>query len=278
MLKRRKNNKRFNLLLLQENEIYYNDFAATLFTSKTARMKYSGRLHLCSHSLIFVPEEAKIPIMYLDYTKMDQDASLVPFNPPKSYEYAFKPFNTDSLFSIKIDQVTEMKKLNKHHPYIVKKEETELIFGITFITASEFINKVKPIFQVWRNIQSVSKFSIIDRVKRNYQSQQSQFTFDVTWLEDFREQQLYETNGVRVTPLVDTPGRFLLTNSRIYFQPFNNISSKPVKKYQLKNIVRVVKRRHVLKHVGIEIYLKKNSSIFFSFNSYVLLLDSCILY
>lgn len=93
------------------------------------------------------------------------------------------------------------------------------------------------------------------------------FSFDVTWLEDFREQTLCETHGIKVTPLVDTPGCILLTNERIYFQPFNNISSKPVKKYNLRDINRIVKRRHNLRQIGIEIFLQNSKSIFFAFKN-----------
>lgn len=275
MHKRKKSNKRFNLLLLQENEIYYSDYAATFFSSKTARMRHTGRLHFCSHSLIFVPDETRVPIMYMEYARIDPSESFKLFAPGKNVEYLFQPFTPKQLFSIKIDQLTEMKILNRNHPYLVKKVDSDMVFGITYITATEFINKVEPVFKIWKNSQNVSRLQIVERIRKNYQMIQSQFTFDITWLEDFREQQLYETNGARVTPLVDTPGRILLTNARIYFQPFNNISSKPVKKYDLRDIVRVMKRRHILRHTGIEIYLKKNESTFFSFNSYVTVYNYC---
>jgi len=86
-------------------------------------------------------------------------------------------------------------------------------------------------------------------------------------MEDFRESKLKELNCVKVTPLLESPGRLLVTNERIYFQPFCTISSKPVKKYNLRDVTRVVKRRHSLRQVGIEIYLQQDKSIFFSFKT-----------
>lgn len=56
-------------------------------------------------------------------------------------------------------------------------------------------------------------------------------------------------SGSRVTPLVSNPGRVVLTNSRVYFQPYNNVDPEPVSKYNLNEIVQVVKRRHLLRQV-----------------------------
>ena len=46
-----------------------------------------------------------------------------------------------------------------------------------------------------------------------------------------------ELSGERVTPLVTNPGRIMLTSSRIYFQPYNNVevvslSSKIIHYYE----------------------------------------------
>lgn len=42
-------------------------------------------------------------------------------------------------------------------------------------------------------------------------------------LEDLYENILLETQADRITPLATNPGRIMLTSSRLYFQPFNNI-------------------------------------------------------
>lgn len=45
----------------------------------------------------------------------------------------------------------------------------------------------------------------------------------MSWLEDLYEETIVELSGERVTPLVTNPGRIMLTSSRIYFQPYNNV-------------------------------------------------------
>ncbi|KAJ8939230.1 hypothetical protein NQ318_015188 [Aromia moschata] len=79
-----------------------------------------------------------------------------------------------------------------------------------------------------------------------------------------------ETQADKVTPLVVNPGRILLSTSRLYFQPFNNIEQHPVIKIPLNSINRIVKRRFLLQHIGLEIYCNENSSnphIYLSFKN-----------
>lgn len=54
-------------------------------------------------------------------------------------------------------------------------------------------------------------------------SRQSRVSFDTSWLEDLYEQVVLEIQANKVLPLVINPGRILLTTSRIYFQPYNNL-------------------------------------------------------
>lgn len=52
--------------------------------------------------------------------------------------------------------------------------------------------------------------------------------FDIMWLESFDEKIIMETIGSKITPLVVNPGKIILSNLNLYFQPFNNI--EPVSK------------------------------------------------
>ncbi|KAL0487551.1 neutral sphingomyelinase activation-associated factor [Acrasis kona] len=158
-----------------------------------------------------------------------------------------------------------MKRQNKVHPYIVKPNTEQVIFGLTFLTTNQLISKILPVQQLWST--TTNKTRLVEKLNQIYEKEHQDFTFDVTWMEDFRELKLTETNCIKVTPLLESPGRILITNERIYFQPFCNISSKPVKKYNLRYVSRVVKRRHSLRQVGLEIYLEDDKSIFFSFKN-----------
>lgn len=105
-------------------------------------------------------------------------------------------------------------------------------------------------------------------------------TFNISHMEDINERILLETTGnggvnfpcnfllgVQIMPLIMNPGKILITNSIVYFQPMNNVASNPVDKYKLDSITRVAKRRHLLRHVGLEIFMQNDQSIFFSFKT-----------
>jgi factor associated with neutral sphingomyelinase activation len=86
-------------------------------------------------------------------------------------------------------------------------------------------------------------------------------------MEDINERILIETVAERITPLVNNPGKVVISNRIIYFQAFNNISINPVDKYHLRNIINVAKRRYILRPVGIEIFLENEETVFFAFKS-----------
>ncbi len=74
-------------------------------------------------------------------------------------------------------------------------------------------------------------------------------SFNTSWLENLYEEQIFQTSGERVTPLVSNPGRIMLTASRLYFQPYNNVEVEPVLKLALSELQLLLKRRYLLRHV-----------------------------
>ena len=49
--------------------------------------------------------------------------------------------------------------------------------------------------------------------------------------------------GNKITPLVVNPGRVVLTDAILYFQPYNNAEANPVIKIKLTSIKRIFQRR-----------------------------------
>lgn len=62
--------------------------------------------------------------------------------------------------------------------------------------------------------------------------------FNPGWLEDDNERVLLEEVGSAITALCTQPGRVVLTQNRIYFQPFNVVSNAPIQTYQLDKVGR----------------------------------------
>ncbi|XP_045191782.2 protein FAN-like isoform X2 [Mercenaria mercenaria] len=84
-------------------------------------------------------------------------------------------------------------------------------------------------------------------------SRQSRVKFNTSWLDDLYEKVELQCQADKIMPLVTNPGRVMVTTSRLYFQPFNNVERSPVIKVRLKDIVSLMKRRFLLKQIGLEI-------------------------
>lgn len=60
---------RFSLLLLEPGEYYFEDYIALLEISKNSTL-ISGRLKVCSLSLVFDPKEYYKPIIKIPFTQI----------------------------------------------------------------------------------------------------------------------------------------------------------------------------------------------------------------
>ncbi len=90
--------------------------------------------------------------------------------------------------------------------------------------------------------------------------------FDTSWLEDLAEKTVIEIRCEEVAPLVSNPGRMLLTNARLYFQPFNNVGAVAVRKYRLDQIAHLYRRRHMLRHTGLEVIMNDGTTLYLAFS------------
>ena len=81
--------------------------------------------------------------------------------------------------------------------------------------------------------------------------------FDQNAIEEFSEGELFACKAERITPLVSNPGRVLLTDKRLYFQPFNTVQTAGVEKWKLdgksNGLQNLQRRRHQLRHTGVEL-------------------------
>ena len=62
---------------------------------------------------------------------------------------------------------------------------------------------------------------------------------------------ILQTVGNKITPLVVNPGRVVLTDAILYFQPYNNAEANPVIKIKLTSIKRIFQRRFLAKRNGL---------------------------
>lgn len=91
--------------------------------------------------------------------------------------------------------------------------------------------------------------------------QESAATFDVSRIADLSEYIVANCLAAQVTPLVREPGRLVVTQARLYFQPLHNLGEdSPVRSIPLTAVAGVARRTHALRPRGVELFLKADDS------------------
>ncbi|XP_077982163.1 protein FAN-like isoform X3 [Glandiceps talaboti] len=245
--------ERFSLLLLEPGEIYFEDFSVFYYPvglpeHEAIKRKIRGRLKTCSKSIVFDPQNACHPMMKFplrDCIKIEElNVSLLS-----------KFDNHGNIIMIECKQIVEMKEDNMIAPYKYRKQPDKYLFSLNFGTCEAVVPQMCQLLRA-STLTLADQASMIATI---VQSRQARVSFDTSWLENLYEQIIMETLGDRITPLVTNPGRIMLTSSRLYFQPFNNVEPVPVMKVKLSDIKRLVKRRYLLRQVGLEIFCSEES-------------------
>lgn len=230
------------MLLLEPGEIFFEDYSVQMrqldASSSEGRKWMDGRLKLCSKSLVFVNKDINQPLIKIQLKET------------KSVEQCTSSSDmTDNMLSVECKQYVEMLEKNILAPYRFIHQNTVFQFGFNYGKVEDCLPQILQLHRAASLVTAQQNAMIMAIVH----SRQSRVSFDTSWLEDLYEQVVLETQGNKVLPLVINPGRILLTSSRIYFQPYNNMDQHPVLKIQLKDIRNIIKRRFLLRQVGLEI-------------------------
>ena len=127
-----KTRSRFNLLLLEPGEYYFQDFAVhhyptpSEFADRAAaaealpwgertRLRQAGRLKFCSRSLLFEPSDARLPVLRFPYKHMAA-APLERYRPRSG-----APAGDEELFCLRCGVVVEMKPNGKVAPWVTRE-------------------------------------------------------------------------------------------------------------------------------------------------------------
>uniref|UniRef100_T1JHX1 WD repeat-containing protein 55 homolog n=1 Tax=Strigamia maritima TaxID=126957 RepID=T1JHX1_STRMM len=256
--------ERFSLLLLEPGEIYFEDFAVHHYPvglpeHEAMQRKRKGRLKVCSKSLVFDPSEMIYPIIKFplrDCTTIDQwKGSLMS-----------KLDTKGAVVAITCNYCIEMLPSGIIKPYTTIKKTERYLFSLIYGSIDDCIPQICQLHRA-STLSAGDQASMIGAIVH---SRHSSVKFNPCWLQDLQETIVLEKYGSRISPLVTNPGLIVLTSLRLYFQPFNNAEAFPVLKIKLEKITRIVKRRFLLRHVGIELFCSEDNIVpylFFSLNS-----------
>lgn len=241
---------RFSLLQLDPGEIYFEDFSVVFIPADTTQKTYDskkqdGRLKMCSKSLVFEPKEYAKPLLKIPF----KACTII-----EQWKGNSKFIKSDNVLAVNAKEYVEMFESNVIAPY-KSKGGANFLFILNY---GNIFNCLPQISQLHR-ASTLPAVEQIDMIATIVHSRQARISFDKLWL-DMYEKIVLETEADKVTPLVINPGRVLLSDSKLYFQPYNNVEPYPVIKVELKNIQQIVKRRFLLRHIGLEIYSSESCS------------------
>lgn len=262
---------RFSLLLLEPGEIYFTDVAVTLHRNPTADghtfdgNQTRGRLKICSKSLVFVPQanpnqqdmEPLLKFPLADCTEIKEWL-------PKSFRSPLAK-ETDVISVTCVGRV-EMLDRNILAPFKFLREKNGFVFSLKYAKVDDHL----PLMCQLQRAATLPPVEQNGMVGAIVYSMQSRTEFNSCWLESVQETILLKTVGNKITPLVINPGRIVLTNVTLYFQPYNNAETSPVYKVKLASIKRIFQRRYLLRPLGLEIEYTnirgKSDHIYLTFN------------
>lgn len=167
-------------------------------------------------------------------------------------------------FTLGTDFVMEMKEENRIGPYKFDRRPRWFIFSLTFEPLATFLPAVHQLIGINNTANTIEREQTLRALQADLWQD---FRFDPGWFVDSREEKVLELAARKVTPLVANTGRIVLTRTRIYFQPFNNVEPDPVETWRLEKVRDIFQQRHLLREVGVEIFTTDDKSVLFAFES-----------
>jgi factor associated with neutral sphingomyelinase activation len=212
-----------------------------------ARTKLKGRIHVCSKSLVFDPDDQSCNITRLPFREV---ASMKPRKTSvggAEVEY----FVVHTRLCVEIPSHASYV----FHKYNLATPQSEFILSLSYVdtaTVLEFVGQLHGLYRLSASAKPAALASII-------RAREEAITFESSAIADIRERVLLPGGQAllaqQVQPLLLVPGRLQLTDARVYFQSFNHVSSEATSRVDIADIKRIYKRRLVMRDTALEMFL-----------------------
>eukprot|EP01041_Mallomonas_annulata_P001754 gene1754-3385_t len=273
---------RFNLLLLEYGEYFFEDLSAYWYPVPNDvcgrpfklcdSLKVQGRLKLCSRSIIFEPNDPRKAIIKFPFKTL--------LSEPDLYRLAVEEMKDCSIahsgfFTFYCSSVYELKANDKIGPYQQvdysnRDEGPQVLFALVHTEPVKWLEKLGNIRRIYvlaeKEGWSVAEAHLAPMITAPSSD------FDISLLVDFHETPLLESTVPvqRVRPLELNPGGLMVTDARVYFQPAQLSGLGEGTQLHVLDISRVCRlycRRHMLRPTALEILLLDGESALFCFQS-----------
>ena len=298
---RSKGRSRFNLLLLEAGEYFFEDLSATLNNN------IQGRLKICSRSVLFEPNDTKKPIIKYSYKHMVSRIRELGGNMAFEISCSFEMKANNKIGSYK--QVGSFRtgggdigaagsgssssggsgahdsllgnlgdasssSTNKDATKDSNKEQAEITrveFSLLHSDTREIARKMEKIRSIHCEVEKRGSSSgAAEELLAPFIKNGTNFSFDASQLVDFHERFLLKEALplMRIKPLIQNPGLLMVTEQRVYFQPsqVNNVGDT-MQCISLDKVSQLYCRRYLLRQTGLEFLMTDGSSTLFAFES-----------
>jgi factor associated with neutral sphingomyelinase activation len=200
---------RFSLLLLDDDEAYIEDHAATHFPGPEGE-GHRGRLRVCTKSLFFEPEQLSLPILRFPFGRLLQVGE-----------------RADRCVLV-ASEVIEMRKGGRHYPYVFLSGRQQHAFCLDFLLRqpallTAFFLLTAELLRCARLPPAESRTALAAIVARHRDTAKP---FTLSALVDLSEELLGEALCSRVKPCVVQPCRCVVTSRRLYVQPVDDLDGR----------------------------------------------------
>jgi factor associated with neutral sphingomyelinase activation len=247
----------FSLHNLSANEIYFEDYAvlcqSTLNDDQQKKIK--GLLKVCSKSLVFVPSDIHSPmikILYKQITKFeDSRKNELSLTSSTITSSTSNKTNSNSLILI-CSSVTLMAINGRIEPYTTIYDTQKFYFEFVYTNVEDCLSVVGQLYRS-TTLPYPDQVMMIESI---VQGRLKMLKFKLTQLKDLYENILFEQDAYVIKPLIQNPGKCLLTNQCCYFQALNNINEQQIVRYDLNTLCKITKRRYKFRYIGCELQFK----------------------
>lgn len=258
-----KKEKRFSLLFLEDGESYARDcmgfrFHTSLYPEKRQE---KGRLHICSRSLIFEPEDTDTPVVRYNFRDMTE-------SPSEVYVYKGGAGNSSLRIAWEIEKVTELPDLRRPQTYNrLTLAPQQVQFESVYESVSSLENFIKRLYTLNRTHNP--GFDLDSEFSALLAQQEQTIRFDMTRIESMSERPAIASPILvkRIHPFMHIPGLLFITDVNLYFQPLYRVAANPVKRIEYAEITKLYRRRWRLRNVGFELVTKAGKSVFLAFET-----------
>ena len=156
---------------------------------------------------------------------------------------------------------------NSISPNKTNRDSKVFAFSLLYVSG----DKVIPFLQQLNRASQLHHVEHQTMIAMIAHHRQSLYPFKSMFFDDLYERECGNFVVDMVEPLVNLPGRIVVSESKLYFHPFNNaFSVADILKWKLESITQVICRTYILQDVGLEIFVKDNTSV----SNYLFVLDS----